>query len=80
MRYVPLTGTKAGAGVNCENGYCMLQLDPAHLPFSHHGVQGDREAPNIAEMHISQPLTLQQVSCIRTLGFGSTTKALTKRM
>ncbi|KAK9842714.1 hypothetical protein WJX74_001171 [Apatococcus lobatus] len=35
-------------------------LDPAHLPFSHHGVQGDREAPNIAEMQISHPLTLQQ--------------------
>ena len=45
----------------------MLQLDPAHLPFSHHGVQGDRDAPNIAEMHISQPLTLQQASLLTSV-------------
>lgn len=54
-------------GSDMSVGSGLLQLDPAHLPFSHHGVQGDRDAPNIASMHISHHLTLQQVCCTALL-------------
>lgn len=40
-----------------------VQVDPSHVSYAHHGVQGNREKPNIWPMSARRKTTLNEVSC-----------------
>lgn len=37
-------------------------MDPSHVAFAHHGVQGNREKPMITHMNLEGKMTLPEVT------------------